>query len=408
MPGALLCLSIIACKGSAEISVGATSSASGTQQWFADAYAKASNATAAYQYGSSVAIDGNRAVIGSPQEGTSGAVYVLRNDGTNWVEEALLKAGNADSNDNFGFSVAISGDTLVVGATTEQGNVPGITNGAGGDTLNGGTQIGAVYIYRRSGTAWSQEAYIKAANANIGAGIFFGYAVAISGDTIAVGAPGEQSNVTTITNGPTASSNNSAPISGAVFIYKRTGVNWAQEAYIKAPNAEGGDRFGQAVSIDGDTVAVGANNEDNSLAIIAPSWPFTNNNAATNAGAAYIFKRAGVNWTLEAYLKASNADAGDQFGYSLSISGDTVAVGAIGESSGFVTIVNGGGSSADNSQSSAGAAYVFKRTGTTWNWESYLKAPNARNERSFRLQRCHLWRYCGRRAPIRKTAISRV
>jgi len=107
-----------------------------------------------------------------------------------------------------------------------------------------------------SAPKWAQEAYVKASNND--ASDYFGYSVALDGDTLAVGAYLEDSNQTTITNGTTSSTNNSNTDSGAVYVYKRTGTTWAQEAYIKASNNNAGDYFGYEVALDGDTLAVGA------------------------------------------------------------------------------------------------------------------------------------------------------
>ena len=209
---------------------------------------------------------------------------------TNFVAQAYLKAPNAETNDYFGYSVAVSGDTVAVGARSEASNQTTITNGTTASADNSADRAGAVYIFRRStqGT-WSQEAYLKASN--VEANDQFGYSVAVSGDMVAVGAVGEDSNQTTITNGTTASADNSASGAGAVYIFKRTGVNWAQEAYLKAPNAEASDAFGWSVAVSGDTVAVGAIGEDSNQTTITNGATASANNSASAAGAVYIFVR---------------------------------------------------------------------------------------------------------------------
>ncbi|HRG48761.1 MAG TPA: putative Ig domain-containing protein, partial [Leptospiraceae bacterium] len=228
---------------------------------------------------------------------------------------------------------------------------------------------------------WETVAYIKAPNSE--ANDLLGYSVSISADTIVVGAYGEDSNQTTITNGTTASADNSAADAGAVYVINRTGTTWAQEAYIKAPNANAGDQFGWSVSISGDTIAVGVRSEDSNQTTITNGTTASADNSAANAGAVYVFKRTGTTWAQEAYLKAPNANAGDQFGQLVSISSDTIAVGAIDEDSNQTTITNGTTASVDNSATSSGAVYVFKRTGTTWAQEAYLKAPNAETMDNF-------------------------
>src|SRR5262249_37009312 len=158
--------------------------------------------------------------------------------------------------------------------------------------------------------------------------------------------------------------------------FKRTGSNWAQQAYLKAANAEAGDGFGNAVAISGDTIAVGATAEDSNQTTITNGTTASSDNSASSAGAVYVYKRTGSSWAQEAYLKASNAEASDSFGYSVAIDGDTIVASAAGEDSNQTTITNGSSASANNSASASGAAYVYKRTGATWVQEAYLKAAN--------------------------------
>jgi hypothetical protein len=361
----------ITCKGSVNISIVPPP---GPLQWMTEAYAKGTPTAASNLFGYSVAIDGDTAVIGALNEGVSGAAYVLKRSDGVWTQEAYLKAVNADLVDNFGSSVAVSGDTLVVGATGEDSNQQTISNGTAASGNNAAGQSGAAYVYRRSGTTWAQEAYLKAPNAV--ANSTFGYSTAISGDTIAVGANGEPSNSTAIINGGGASSNTAAPGAGAVYVFKRSGSTWATEAYLKPPNTGASDEFGRAVAIDTDTIIVGAHHEDSFTVSIINGAGGSADDNAVDAGAAYIFRRTGVIWAQEAYFKAPNAEAGDQFGFSVAISGDTVAVGATGERADQFTITNGAGGSSNNSAPNAGAVYVFKRSGVTWSQEAYIKPPN--------------------------------
>ncbi|MCW9036977.1 MAG: FG-GAP repeat protein, partial [Altibacter sp.] len=168
--------------------------------------------------------------------------------------------------------------------------------------------------------------YIKASNTDI-SDTFGGY-VALSGDglTLAVGAVGEDSNATGI-NGD--ESNNDAGNSGAVYVYVKSGGVWAQQAYIKASNAEAIDIFGRSLALDftGDTLAVGASAEDSNATGIGGSQA---DNSADNTGAVYVFSRSGTTWTQQEYIKASNAETYDEFGTSLDLSddGNTLVVGA--------------------------------------------------------------------------------
>lgn len=147
-----------------------------------------------------------------------------------------------------------------------------------------------------------------------------------------------------------------------MYVFKRSGSAWAHEAYLKAPNADAGDGFGASVSLSGDTALVGAYQEASSTtAIVHGADLSSTNNSASTSGSAYVFRRSGSTWTHAAYLKAPNAGAGDQFGFSVSLDGDTALVGSSGEDSSTTAIIHGADlSSTDDTASSSGAAYVFK------------------------------------------------
>ncbi|MDH5719727.1 MAG: hypothetical protein OEZ13_03805 [Spirochaetia bacterium] len=357
-------------------------------------YLIAPNAGASDYFGRDVSISGDTIVVGAYGEDSSqititngstasadnsatdaGAAYVFVRSGTTWSQQAYLKAPNAGAGDGFGTSVSISGDTIVVGASTEDSSQTTITNDATASADNSTSSAGAAYVFVRSGATWSQQAYLKAPNAEV----FdrFGTSVSISGDTIVVGALDEESSQTTITNDATASADNSASSAGAAYVFVRSGTTWSHQAYLKVSNAEADDKFGVSVSISGDTIVAGANYEDSSQTTITNGSTGSDDNSATDAGAAYVFVRSGTTWSQQAYLKAPNAEASDYFGNSVSISGDTIVVGAYYEDSDQTTITNGSTASSDNSASAAGAAYVFVRSGTTWSHQAYLKAPNA-------------------------------
>jgi hypothetical protein len=335
------------------------------------AYLKASNTDTGDQFGVAVAISGDTVVVGALGESSNatgvngdqndnsdpnaGAAYVFVRSGGVWSQQAYLKASNTGSNDLFGGSVAICGDTVVVGAPYESSKALGFTP----------TQAGAAYVFVRSGGVWSQQAYLKASNT--AAGDSFGGSVAIAGDTVVVGAPGEGSNATGV-NGD--QSNKGAGDSGAAYVFVRSGGVWSQQAYLKASNTDANDFFGESVAISGDTVVVGASFESSNATGVNGNQT---NNSAPLAGAAYVFVSSGGVWSQQAYLKASNTEEVDQFGVSVAISGDTVVVGAIYEASN-ATGVNGNQS--DNSDRGAGAAYVFVRSGGVWSQQAYLKASN--------------------------------
>lgn len=396
-----------ACGGGASGSGSSSSSSGGsvtppppTLSWGQEAYLNASNAGANDTFGYGVAADGDTVVVGAQGEASnqmtitngttasadnsaaySGAAYVFKRTGATWAQEAYLKASNAEANDFFGYSVAVAGDTVVVGAWGEASNQTTISNGTSASADNSAPYSGAVYVFKRTGTIWAQEAYLKAPNAETDD--HFGMSVAVAGDTVVVGADREGSNQTTITNGTSASADNSAPYSGAAYVFKRTGTTWSHEAYLKASNAEAVDGFGISVAVNGDTAVVGAYGESSKQTTITNDTTASGDNSASQAGAVYVFKRTGAAWAQQAYLKAPNPDADDNFGMSVAVNGDTVVAGAPGESSNLTTITNGTTASADNSASQAGAAYVFKRTGTTWAQEAYLKAPNTQAKRLF-------------------------
>ena len=337
------------------------------------AYVKASNAQSNNQFGCSVALSDTTLVVGAPYESgsasTSGAVYVFTRSGTTWSQQAYLKASNADASDRFGGAVAISGDTLVVGAWGEDSSATGVN---GNQADNSAPGSGAAYVFVRSGTAWSQQAYLKASNT--GASDDFGGAVAISGNTVVVGAMGEGSSATGVDGNP---SDNSAPGSGAAYVFIRSGTTWSQQAYLKASNTGASDDFGSAVAISGDTLVVGARGEGSSATGVDGNQ---SDDSAPNSGAGYVFTRSGTTWSQQAYLKASNTGSADRFGSGVAVSGDTVAVGAFGESS-SATGLNG--NQWDNSAPGSGAVYVFTRSGAIWSQQAYLKASNTNANDSF-------------------------
>lgn len=213
-------------------------------------------------------------------------------------------------------------------------------------------------------------AYVKASNTD--SLDTFGEAVALSNDgsTLAVGAPKEA-------GGGGDDNDDSAPNAGAVYIYARaglTGRSWQQQAYVKASNADAGDRFGQtlALSADGSTLIVGAPGEDSKSRQIDTD---ADNDDATSAGAAYVFRRGNGQWSQQAYLKASNAEAADFFGNTVTVSadGETIAVEARGEDS---TARGVNGDQSLSGAESSGAVYVYLLQAAGWMQQAYVKATN--------------------------------
>ncbi len=302
----------------------------------------------------------------------SGAAYVFTRSEGLWAQEAYLKASNAGAGDFFGVAIAISGDgnTVAVGAYHEDSNATGIN---GNQADNSAVDAGAVYVFTRSGSVWSQQAYLKASNTD--AGDVFGVSVTLSndGNTLAVGGYRDDSNATGI-NGNQA--DNSAVDAGAVYVFTRNAGTWSQQAYLKASNTGAGDLFGSWIYISGDgaTLAVGARFEDSGATGVGGNQA---DNSAVDSGAVYVFTRSGSVWSQQAYLKASNTGAGDLFGAMVTLSndGNTLAVGAREEDSAATGV---GGNQTDNSASNAGAVYVFTRSAGVWSQQAYLKASNTR------------------------------
>jgi ketosteroid isomerase-like protein len=382
----------------------------GPVNWVQDAYFKASNADAGDYFGYSIAVSGDTIVVGSSSEASSqtgiantdgaasadntaadsGAVYVFKKDASdNWIQDAYLKASNAEAGDQFGCTVAIYGNTIVVGAKTEASSQAEITNADGSASAdNSASGAGAAYVFRKNASGnWVQDAYLKASNS--GASDYFGHSVAVSGDTIVVGAFGEDSNAAGANNTDGgASPNNLASASGAAYVFKRNEAgNWIQDAYLKAANVDDGDQFGWSVSASNDTIVVSARYESsNQTGVTNTDASASGNNLSSESGAAYVFKKdEGGNWIQDAYLKASNANAEDWFGNSVSISGTTIVIGADKEDGGQSGVTNTDGTaSADNSADRSGAVYVFRRDASgDWIQDAYLKASNAEAEDDF-------------------------
>ncbi|HWN67078.1 MAG TPA: cadherin-like beta sandwich domain-containing protein, partial [Haliangium sp.] len=276
------------------------------------------------------------------------------------MQYAYGKASNTGAADELGHTISLDGDLLAVGAPGEDS----ASQGVGGDqTSEAAPQSGAVYVFRRVGAAWMQDAYLKASNTD--PDDRFGTSVALAGDRLVVGAPHEDS--TGMAAGP---GNDGAPQSGAVYVFRRSGATWVQEAYLKASNAGAYDYFGRSVSLSGDVLAVGAPLEDSAATGVGGNQA---SEAAQQSGAVYVFRRSGAAWMQEAYVKASNTGAGDEFGDSVALDGDVLAVGAYAEDSAS-TGVNG--NQQNESASFSGAVYVFRRSGAMWAQEAYLKASN--------------------------------
>jgi hypothetical protein len=188
---------------------------------------------------------GARGIDGDPRDVTaeaSGAVRIFTRTGATWLPEAYVKASNTRAYARFGSAVSLSGTTLVVGSEAESSGATGV-NGDQSDTSGGNS--GAAYVFTRSSTAWTQQAYLKPTmTSGQTRPASFGHSVALHGDTVAVGAPGD--------------SGGGRDAAGAVFAFKRTGAAWSLYAYVQAPNPFPFDSFGDAIALSADTLAVGS------------------------------------------------------------------------------------------------------------------------------------------------------
>ncbi len=270
--------------------------------------------------GYSVAISGNTAVVGAKQDDATatleGAARVYIKVGSGWILQQTLTPPHVGEQEQFGYSVAIDGDTLVVGAVND-GQIA--------------ASAGAAYVYTRSGGAWTLQQ--KLVDTGGGTSHFFGWAVAIDGDTVAVGEVNAQ-----------ISGVNQA---GAVCVFTRSGGSWGLEQKVQCPSPVIGDRFGWSVSLSGDRLLVGAPGKDYDV-----TWDW---------GLAYVYSRSGGSWSLEQQLVSSDRAANDNLGYSVSIDGSTALVGAPNSS---------------RTVSLGGAAYVFTQSGTSWNERTALAPPD--------------------------------
>lgn len=368
--------------------------------WTQQAYLKASNPGTNYKFGHHIALsgDGNTLAVSSVGEASAakgingdqndksiplaGAVYVFTRNGTTWSQQAYIKASNTGEigsedlgpeGDQFGFSLALStdGTTIAVGSIGEDSGASGINGNQNDNTMAG---AGAVYVFTRGGSTWSQQAYVKASNPVTNT--MFGYSVGLSGDgSTLVASSYDEGSSARVINGPQDRERRG---SGALYVFTRTGSNWAQTAYLKASNGEFMDSLGYSVAIsqDGNTIAGGAADEDCEMPGIFPGATTVcadDSKTDFSTGAAYVFVRKGDAWSQEAFIKASNPGHNDWFGSRLNLSGDgnTLAVGAQLENGGSKGI---NGDQKDKSAEDSGAVYFFTRKGGEWTQVAYMKA----------------------------------
>jgi hypothetical protein len=269
--------------------------------------------------------DGTYAIVGAYGEddgasNNSGSAYVLIRSGTEWHEQQKLVASDAQQNDTFGFSVAINRDATYAVVSAYSKNA----------------YAGAVYVFIRSGTTWTQQQKLTANDAQ--ADDYFGgttttLGIDSDGNTIIIGATGNDG------------AGSSGANYGAAYVFTRSGTTWTQQQKLTATGSSG---FGDDVAIttDGNTVIIGSPYQDT---------------GATNAGSAYVFTRSGTTWSQQAHIQAGDLQEGANFGCSVALDsdGDTAIVGARGEDTG--------------GKKNTGAAYVFTRSGTTWTQQAKIQ-----------------------------------
>ena len=278
---------------------------SGAGAWTQQQKLVAPDGTGGEECGFAVALDGDTAVVGCYYTTVTAGVYnqgsarVFVRSGTTWTQQQKLVAGDAATQDFFGSAVAVSGESVLVGATYAD--------------IGASPDQGAAYVFTRTGTTWTEQKKLVAPDG--AAGEYFGGAVAIDGATAVVGAPAHM--VATHAK------------QGAAYVFARTGTTWTGQQELTATNGAAMDRFGSTVSVSGTTALVGA--------------------AATNSqqGAAYAFARSGTSWTQQQKLVASDAITGSFFGHSVALDQDTAIIG-------------------DASDTGTTHAYAFARTGVTW------------------------------------------
>ncbi len=293
--------------------------------WIAQQKLLASDGAAGHMFGYTVSVSGDTALVGANGDDDNGAysgsAYVFVRSGSIWTQQQKLTASDGAADDGFGTSVSVSGDTALVGANGDDDN---------------GSASGSAYVFVRSGTTWSFEQKLTASDG--AADDFFGYSVSVSVDTALVGAHEDDDD---------------GSRSGSAYVFVRSGSTWTQQQKLTASDGAAEDQFGWSVSVNGDTALVGARYDDDN---------------GSASGSAYVFLRSGSIWGQQQKLTASDGAVIDQFGWSVSVNGDTALVGAYVD---------------DDHGNASGSAYVFARTGTIWVQQQKITASDGAAEDFF-------------------------
>lgn len=281
----------------------------------------ASDGAANDQLGWSIALSGDTAVVGAPSDdigwaANQGSAYVFTRNGGVWTQQQRLIANDGGADDYFGNSVAISGDTVVVGAFVD-------------DVVANANQ-GSVYVFIRSGGVWTQQQKFTANDG--GAYDYFGSAVAINGDTLVVGAENDNIGANTV--------------QGSAYVFTRSGNDWTQKQKLTANDGTAHDYFGSSVAMSGETIVVGAE--------------YDNIGVPGIVGSVYVFARSGGGWVQQQRLNPIDPAAVQGFGFSVALSGETLVVGVLDDNS--------------YTPGSEGSAYVFIRNNGMWTQQQKLIA----------------------------------
>ena len=288
----------------------------------------AGDAASVDQFGRVVALSGDTAIVGAfaednTQGNNAGAAYVFVRTGGIWTQQQKLIASDGAASDNFGFSVAIEGDTALIGAVQANNSA--------------GVNAGAVYVFTRSNGLWTQQQRLQASD--VALNDLFGNAISLDGDTAVIGSDGDD---------------DGGAQSGSSYVFTRSSGIWTQQQKLTASDAAAGDNFGESVAVDDTTVLIGARHDDHP--------------GKMEAGSAYVFTRNGNTWTQQQKLTASDAAASDSFAFFIGLSGDTAIVGADGN---------------DGNGNNAGAAYIFTRNNGVWTQQQRLHASDAAESDGF-------------------------
>jgi len=276
-------------------------------------------------FGWSVSLSGDTVLIGAYLDddngADSGSAYVYTRTAGTWTQQAKLLAGDGAEGDYFGYSVVLAGDTALIGAW--------------GDDDNGGNS-GSAYVFIRTGTTWTQQAKLLASDGAVED--HFGCSVSLAGNTALIGAEQDDDN---------------GELSGSVYVFTRTGTTWVQQQKLLPLDGQEGGFFGYSISLDKNTALIGATGYDY--------------NGAMDSGCVYVFTRTSTIWTQQAKLLSSDISEADNFGVSVSLNGNTALIGAETNDNGV----------------NSGSAYVFIRTGTTWTQQRKLLASDSAADKFF-------------------------